>query len=449
MKVYKFGGASVRSAEGVRNLYDIVAAEKEKLFIVVSAMGKTTNALEKVTELFTEGDTHGAKQHLTASIDYHALICSELFGTRDGGSDIGNSECSLRNEECKSPESDGVCARMPPKVTLLFEELTTLVETGGGKPGEYDLWYDRIVSYGELISTAIIAEYLTMRGTAVKWIDIRDCFVTNERHREATVDIEASAPLLSATVSDNDIQLFISQGFIGASTMGETTTLGREGSDYSAAVAAYILDAESLTIWKDVEGILTADPKIFADAVYIPELTYLDAIELSYSGAQIIHPKTIKPLQNKNIPLFVKPFGEPYKSGSVIKAAISKEVDQPILILKSNQVLISIRPKDFSFVLEERFAEIFELFEKRGLKINLIQSSAVSLSMSIDNSRQLPVVAAELRRRDFHIVLNENMQLLTIRGYTQALYEKYGLGSDVFLTQKTRTTLRIVRCVPE
>lgn len=439
----------MRSADGVRNLHDIVAAENGKLFMIVSAMGKTTNALEKVAELFTEGDTRGAKESLAVSMEYHARICSELFGANGGHGAGGTEHGAAGGEKCTLPSGGGDCTYdMPPKVALMFEELTTLIETGGGRPEEYDLWYDRIVSYGELISTAIVSEYLTMRGLAAKWIDIRDCFVTDDRHRQATVDIGASAPLVLAAASNPDARLFISQGFIGADARGETTTLGREGSDYSAAVAANILDAESLTIWKDVEGILTADPKMFADAVYIPELTYLDAIELSYSGAQIIHPKTIKPLQNKHIPLFVRPFGEPSKPGSVIKDTTRKKIDQPILILKANQVLISIRPQDFSFVLEERFTEIFALLETCGIRINLIQSSAVNLSMSVDDSRRLPAVAAELRTRGFRVVFNGDMQLLTIRGYTQALYEKYGLGSDVYLMQKTRSTLRIVRCLP-
>ena len=420
MKVYKFGGASVRSAEGVRNLAGIVGMERGPLFVIVSAMGKTTNALETVTELFVAGDRQRAREALGNSRACHEEICEGLF---PGGG-------------------------LPQSVAGFFDGLEDIIDTAAPDPKEYDYWYDRIVSCGQLISTSIVAAYLEQSGMRTKWIDIRRCFVTDARHRDANVDIACSAPLLLGEVRDSGADIFVSQGFIGTDEAGQTTTLGREGSDYSAAVAANILDAESLTIWKDVRGVMNGDPKIFPDAVYIPELTYLDAIELAYGGAQIIHPKTIKPLQNKDIPLYVRSFAEPSAPGSVIRREMDGCIEVPILILKHDQVLLSIRPNDFSFVLEDRFSAIFSLLERHGVKINLIQSSAVNLSLSVDDSRHLPEVVEELRSCQFRVVYNNDMQLLTIRGYTTAMLEKYASGSDIYLTQKTRRTLRIVRRMP-
>lgn len=405
MEVYKFGGASVRNAAGVRNIAEIVAAARESVFVVVSAMGKMTNALEGVVERFMAGE----KADLSAIEEYHRDICDELFGP----------------------------GAMPERTRTFLSELEkTLAEKPQGM--DYDMWYDRIVSFGELISTSIVADFL-----GAKWIDARACFVTDSRHRDANVDLEATAPLLREAVGD--ARLCVTQGFIGASRQHETTTLGREGSDYSAAVVAYVLDAESLTIWKDVPGVMNADPKFFPYARLISELTYLDAIELAYSGAQIIHPKTIKPLQNKSIPLLVRPFGSPWEAGTVIRSEMSGWVDVPVMILKRKQVLISIRPRDFSFVLEERLAEIFALLAQSGVKANLIQSSAVNLSVCVDASRRLEEVVGRLSSEGFRVVYNEDMELLTIRGYTPALLEKYTSGEGIYLVQKTRRTLRVVR----
>ena len=406
MKVYKFGGASVRNANGVRNLAGIAADVQGGLCVVVSAMGKTTNALEKVVEQFMRGE----ESDLTEIRSYHEQICSELF--------------------------EGA---MPPRTASFLDELEKIV-VEGAQGGDYDYWYDRIVSYGELVSTSIVAEFIGAR-----WIDARRCFVTDNRHRDANVDLGATAPLLCAAVEG--ATMVVTQGFIGADRRGETTTLGREGSDYSAAVAAYVLDAESLTIWKDVPGVMNADPKFFPYARLISELTYLDAIELAYSGAQIIHPKTIKPLQNKAIPLHVKPFGSPWEAGTVIRSEMSAQIEMPVMILKRNQVLMSARPRDFSFVLEERLAEVFALFAECGVKVNLIQSSAVNLSMCVDNSRRLGEVVRRLAEEGFRVVYNDNVELLTVRGYTRELFEKHAAGDDIFLVQKTRRTFRVVRKV--
>ncbi len=415
MKVYKFGGASVRNADGVRNLRQIID-EEQNLFIIVSAMGKTTNALEKVFEGLQKGDKELSLEHIGNLRTYHAEIIDDLWH-----------------------EPKRLAA-----VDALFDELEQVATQTVYRPEDAELWYDTIVAYGELVSTTIISEYLNYAGVPNRWIDMRRCFVTEQRHKDAGVDIEASAPRLREAVAGGPENVFIGQGFIGGAPDGTTTTLGREGSDYSAAVAANILDAESMSVWKDVDGVLNADPKIFPDAVQIAELNYLDTIELAYSGAQIIHPKTIKPLQNKNIPLYVRPFGDKRKPGTVIRG-MSAPVDVPILILKKDQVLLTIRSRDFSFVLEEKFATIFSLLERFRIKTNLIHNSAVNLSLCVDNSWHIDEAVKALRESGFDVMKAENMELLTVRGYTDDLWRRYARGAQVFIRQATQSTVRIVR----
>ncbi len=407
----------MKDAHGVRNLAGIISGEGERLFVIVSAMGKTTNGLEKVLDAFYEGRRDDALALLQEITDYHDGIIADLWNSAD----------------------------IPAAIAGLYAELNGIVGHQDPRSREYEAWYDLIVGYGELMSTAIVSGYLASAGIANQWVDMRKVFVTNARHRDANIDMERSSVLLKDVVGTSDADIFIGQGFIGATADGQPTTIGREGSDYSAAVAGYILDADSVAIWKDVEGILNGDPKIFPDAEYIPELTYLDAIELAYNGAQIIHPKTIKPLQNKGIPLHVKCFLDKEKPGSVIKGKIAGEINIPILIIKRDQVLMSIRPHDFSFVLEERFAEIFALLEKYNAKVNLIQSSAVDLSISMDRSRYLDEIVGILNRNDYRASYNTGMELLTIRGYTPAQLAEYGDAPDVYLCQRTRKTLRVVR----
>ena len=415
MKVYKFGGASVRNADGVRNLHKIIGDE-EHLFIIVSAMGKTTNALERVFRGLQLGDREASAKEIAELRRYHDEIVADLW---------------------RKPTT-------LPAVEGLFTELEQIAAKSDYRSEEAELWYDTIVAYGELISTTIVSEFLNRVGIANRWIDMRRCFRTELRHKDATVDIEASAPLLRAEVESAPETVFVGQGFIGGAPDGTTTTLGREGSDYSAAVVANILRAESMSVWKDVDGILNADPKIFADAVKIDELNYLDTIELAYSGAQIIHPRTIKPLQNRNIPLYVRPFGDKRKPGTVIRG-MSAPVDVPILILKRDQVLLTIRSRDFSFVLEERFAAIFTLMERFRLKTNLIHNSAINLGICVDNSSHVDEAIAALREEGFDVMKIRDMELLTIRGYTPELLEKYAYGEEVFIRQSTQSTIRIVR----
>lgn len=415
MKVYKFGGASVRNADGVRNLRKIIDDERN-LFIVVSAMGKTTNALERVFEGVQRADPQCVAEQIASLEAYHAAIIEDLW------------------HGPKHLE----------RVDALFEEMKTVVSGSDYLPGDAELWYDRIVAYGELLSTTIISEYLNSAGVRNRWIDMRRCFLTEQRHKDAGVDIPASARRLKAALAACEEDIFVGQGFIGGAPDGTTTTLGREGSDYSAAVVAHILDAESMSVWKDVDGVLNADPKIFPDAVQIAELNYLDTIELAYSGAQIIHPKTIKPLQNKNIPLYVRPFGDKRKPGTVIRG-MSAHVEVPILILKRDQVLLTIRPRDFSFVLEEKFATVFSLLERYRIKANLIHNSAVNLSLCVDNSWHIDEAIEALRETGLDVMKAENMELLTVRGYTDELWRRYAEGQKVFIRQATQSTVRVVR----
>lgn len=414
MKVYKFGGASVKSADGVRNLRRIVDGE-ENLFIIVSAMGKTTNALESVFTHMQNRRKREAADEIKRIKEYHASIVDDLWG--------GHVEIE--------------------DVNRLFCELHDIAVDTVYRAADAELWYDTIVAYGELISTTIISEYLEFTGIRNRWIDMRAAFVTNQRHKDAYVNIKVSEPRLKAATENTGVGVFVGQGFIGAAPDGTTTTLGREGSDYSAAVAAYILDAESMSVWKDVDGVLNADPKIFKDAVKIDALNYLDTIELAYSGAQIIHPKTIKPLQNKNIPLYVRPFGDKSKPGTVINGE-AEHVTLPILIYKRNQVLLTIRSRDFSFVMEEKFAVIFSLLDRFRIKTNLINNSAVDLSLCVEYSWHIDELIKALNDENFSVEKIDDVELLTIRNYTDELYDRYASDQDLLVRQSNPASVRVV-----
>ena len=414
MKVYKFGGASVRTADGVRNLAHIVEGEQD-LFIIVSAMGKTTNALERVFTHMQNGRKEEANEEIKQVQAYHAEIIDNLWG-----------EPTNINE-----------------VTLLFGQLRNIVNDIVYRSADAELWYDTIVAYGELISTTIISKYLNHIGMRNRWIDMRTTLLTNQRHKDANVDIKASKHRLRAAIENTGVGVFVGQGFIGGAPDGTTTTLGREGSDYSAAVVANILSAESMSVWKDVEGVLNADPKIFKDAVKIDALNYLDTIELAYSGAQIIHPKTIKPLQNKNIPLYVRPFGDKTKPGTVINSE-AERVNIPIMIYKPNQVLLIIRSKDFSFVMEEQFSEIFSLLDSYRIKTHLINNSAVDLGLCVDASWHIDELIKALEEENFMVEKTEDVGLLTIRNYNSELYDRYVHGQQHIIRQVNPESVRVV-----
>ena len=416
MKVYKFGGASVRHAEGVRNLLNIVGDEKE-LFIIVSAMGKTTNALESVFDAMRKGDKAFCESKIEEIKAYHYTTIADLFGSVE-----------YRIEE----------------VDALFEALRKAVTTNEFERSRAEEWYDHIVAYGELISTTIVSKYLNKEGINNKWIDMRKCFHTQARHKDANVLIEQSATPLRLACAGAESRIFVGQGFIGSAPDGSTTTLGREGSDYSAAVVANILDAESMTVWKDVDGILNADPKIFPDAVKIDHFNYVDTIELAYSGAQIIHPKTIKPLQNKNIPLYVKPFGNKHAAGTEIDGKAST-FNTPIIILKYNQSFLRLRSRDLSFVLEEKFPIIFATLERFRIKTNLIHNTAVALGLCVEESWHLEEAAAALQAEGFDTEIIEKVELMTICHYNDELFEKYADKCNFIIRQTTTDTVRIVK----
>ena len=415
MKVYKFGGASVKDAAGVRNLLDIVRDEKE-LFIIVSAMGKTTNALEGVFQAMQQGDEALAMERIEQSQAYHRGIVDDLMGA-----DITIDQ-----------------------LDTLFEQLRNTVRNTRYRASEAELWYDTIVAFGELISTTIISNYLAGHGVANRWVDMRRAFLTEQRHKDANVNIEATEVRLKREIADSDVTIFVGQGFIGGAPDGTTTTLGREGSDYSAAIVANVLDAESMSVWKDVDGILNADPKIFPDARKIERLNYMDTIEMAYSGAQIIHPKTIKPLQQKNIPLYVRPFGNKHAKGSVITGDVER-VYEPIMILKSNQLLLKLHSRDLSFVLEEKFATVFTIFDSHRIRINLVHNSAVDLFMAVDASWHIDDAISELEGMGFDVEKRDDVEMVTIRYYNDELYHRYALDERIIIKQTTPHSLRLVR----
>ncbi len=407
MKVYKFGGASVKDAAGVRNLERIVRTAGGDLMVVVSAMGKTTNALERVVEFLDAGKEEQALNQWVDIIDYHVAIMKEL-GLQPG------SDIRLQGE-------------------IPFDPQLSLDEN-----------YDQVVSLGEIMSTQIIAVYLLKQGLSVEWWNMPKLLCTDHTWREAKVDNETSAATIRAGWERaKRPSIVVTQGFIGGTAEGKRTTLGREGSDYTAALLGNYLDAESVTIWKDVPGILNADPRLEPDTILIPSLRYQDAVELSYSGAQIIHPKTIRPLENKQIPLFVKPFGDPGAAGSKIAADGVGPIDVPVYIWRKNQILITMRAKDFAFVLEESLSEIFEIIHRHRLKVALIQSSAVTISVCVDNTRFVPEAIEELKQH-FNVTYNDHLSLLTIRGTTPEILERAKADRTIMLSQTTRRTARLV-----
>ena len=415
MKVYKFGGASVKDADGVRNLHNIVSGESD-LFIIVSAMGKTTNALEGVFEAMQQGNQALASERIDASYAYHRGIIDDLMG--------GDTTIE--------------------QVDLLFQQLRNTVRNTVYRNSDAELWYDTIVAFGELVSTTIISNYLNAHGVANQWIDMRRAFLTEQRHKDANVNLEATAVRLKREMENSGVSVYIGQGFIGGAPDGTTATLGREGSDYSAAIVANVLDAESMSVWKDVDGILNADPKIFPDAKKIDRLNYMDTIEMAYSGAQIIHPKTIKPLQQKNIPLYVRPFGNKHAAGSVITGDVER-VFEPIMIQKSNQVLLKLHSRDLSFVLEEKFAKVFTTFDSHRIRTNLVHNSAVDLYMAVDASWHIDDAISELIAEGFDVEKTEGVELVTIRYYNDDLYRRYAFDERIIIKQTTPHSLRFVR----
>lgn len=423
MNVYKFGGASIADAGRIKNVNNIIVASPERLIVVISALGKTTNELEKLLGFFLIADRVGMRETITNIEHNHLKIVSDLG----------------------LPSST---------IEPLLERLDDMIfgcSLGDRSAHDYDFWYDAIVSYGELLSSTIVCQYLCSQSVNSVLIDARGVLVTDNKHREANVDIELSKIRFIDTLSTlNDPKVLITQGFIGASKDGETTTLGREGSDYSAAIMAVIGESKALTIWKDVEGVLNADPRYYPKATLIEQLNYHDAVELAYSGAQIIHPKTIRPLYINNISLYVRSFVNPSSKGSVINGQRS-QIKVPITILKRDQILLTISPNDFSFVLEESFENIFMLANNYRQKVNMVQNSAVSITIVVDNSRYFDAFLESLRQV-YKVAYNEGLELVTVRGnfasqQAQSIIDEESRNCEIYLSQHTRRLVRIVRKV--
>jgi aspartate kinase len=417
MKVYKFGGASVRDAEGIRKLVEIVLEDLDNLVIVVSAFGKTTNALEKVLHAWL-AEENSYKDLLEDIYSTHLSVAEELFPS-------GNSANSAKS-----------------KIDVSFARLEEYLLSA--KKSEYDFEYDQVVSYGEVWSTLIVAAFLKYSGLNAEWIDIRGNLITDDRFRDANILWNESTSRIKSVFNFSGKDIYITQGFIGSTIAGQTTTLGREGSDYTAAILANILDAERVVVWKDVPGLLNADPKWLNDAEKLEEISYKEAVEMTFSGAKVIHPKTIKPLQNKNIPLHVKSFLVPGEKGTVIKADATLKKILPIFIKKENQILISIQPKDFSFVMGDNLSRVFHSFMVIGIKVNLVQASAVSINVCVDDERvKVDSLIADLKT-EFTAVYNETVEMLSIRHYTTEALERITKGREILLEQRTRSTVRFV-----
>lgn len=415
MIIYKFGGASVRSAEAIRNAARIVSSCKEDLIVVVSAFGKTTNALEDILNAWYADDDRRFNM-LSECRLYHTGILQELF---------------------KNPEEP-----LFGEVSGIFGNLLNKLET---KPsGNYDYDYDQLVSTGELLSTKIVSSCFNSLNIHNLWVDSVKWLITDETYREASVNWEQSLKEAGMNFKNGKFRVHVTQGFTGGSAGGKRTTLGREGSDYSAAILAHLLDASQVVVWKDVPGILTADPKLFSGYEMLPELSYKDAIELSFFGAKVIHPKTIKPLQNKNIPLYVKSFSNPGGPGTLIHETSDPGLTKPVYIIKKNQLLISLMPKDFSFVVEGTLSGIFASFFRHRIKVNLIQNSAINFSLCIDNPGKMIFELMDQLKPGFRILYNESLDLVTIRHYNDDAVEKMTRDREVLLEQRTRNTIRFV-----
>lgn len=415
MKVFKFGGASVNSPEAVRNMADIVRSySDDSLVVVVSAMGKTTNKLEQLVPGVRPASEHqGLLQEL---YNYHIEIINQLFP--DAHQDIYTAFNSL------------------------FAKLKQQVAQS---PTRYNFDYDQTVCFGELMSTMIISHYLKFIGLDNQWVDIRELIRTDNNYREGIVDFTATQRCLKQWWAEpRQTSLIVTQGFIAGNSDGYTTTLGREGSDYSASIISYCIDAESMTIWKDVPGFLNADPKYFSDTVKIEQIPYNEAIELAYYGASVIHPKTVKPIQNKNIQLHIKSFLTPDAPGSVIGPFETIQPLTPLYIIKNNQTLLSVLPKDFSFIAEDNLQTIFATLSQLNIRVNMMQNSALSFSLCIDDNEML---LSQLRQRlspQFRLRYNLGLQLITIRYYTQDIIDRIVGNSTILLQQRSRNTTQLI-----
>lgn len=415
-KVFKFGGASVKDADAIRNVANILKNySKGKTIVVVSAMGKTTNALEKIVEAYSKktGDAFALLEEVKQA---HYQVAMELFGA-------DHSIFSLLNDT--------------------FVEIEWIIEED--QQDGYDYVYDQIVSIGEMASTRMLAAFLTHQDQSAAWLDARDVIRTDDTFREGRVDWDTTASLCQQKIPSlfEKNNLVVTQGFIGGTQENFTTTLGREGSDYSAAIFAYQMNAESLSIWKDVPGILTGDPRLFENVQKLDRLSYKEAIEMTYYGAKVIHPKTIKPLENKNIPLYVKSFIDPKGEGTLISTDVNITYP-PVVVVEPKQVLLHISTRDFSFVTERHLGVLFQHFDKYRIKINMMQNMAISFTVCVtERSERLALLIAELEK-EFKLVVDRNLELITVRHYTDEIVKTLSSGKIILFEEYIRGTMSMV-----
>lgn len=414
MRIFKFGGASVKDADGVKNVYDVLQkVGSEDVLVVISAMGKTTNALEIVIKNYFDksNEFHASLQEVRK---YHNQILLELFDDE---------------------EHDVFFA-----VNSHFADLEYFLRSN--KSPNYNFVYDQVISFGEIVSTTIVSHYFNHQGLKNNWLDVRNFIKTDATYRDANVDWDQTQKLISKGVKKKTLN--ITQGFLGSDENNFTTTLGREGSDYTAAIFAYCLSAESVTIWKDVPGVMNADPRYFENAILLNQISYREAIELAFYGATVIHPKTLQPLQKKEIPLFVKSFINPLLPGTSVSKGEDLNPKTSCFIIKKNQLLISLSAIDFSFIMEENISEIFGLLHKYKIKVSLIQNTAISFSVCIEdkfgNFNELKTILS----KKFKVSYNENVSLYTIRHFTKEASEMVEKDKEVLLKQISRETLQIV-----
>ena len=416
MLVFKFGGASVKDAAGVTNLAQIVKRYSgEQVIIVVSAMGKTTNALEELAKAYhkSSDDVHNLYENIK---QYHYGIMHQLFDDNHAVFD---------------------------EVANTFVEIDWMLED---EPQDtYDFIYDQLVSVGELLSTRIVNACLNQQQVNSRWLDVRGYIHTDNTYREGLVDWDKTCAAIQRDIPAMlNKSIVVTQGFLGGTSENFTTTLGREGSDYTASILASCLQAQSVTTWKDVPGVLNADPKYFADTVKFDELSYTEAIEMTYYGATVIHPKTIKPLQNAGIPLLVKSFNDPEASGTIISNYGKPTFAKAVMIVKYNQVLLSLSAKDYSFISETHLSEIYQLFASNKVKINVVQTSALSLSLCFDRDNDKFEKLINLLKPNYNLKYNQQLYLLTLRHYTTSLLNQLIDGKDVYLEQISRNTAQVV-----
>jgi len=413
MKVFKFGGASVKNANAVKNVAQILNGYNDNLVVVISAMGKTTNLMESLVKAYFNNED--VKNEIFNQFKvFHTEICNELF----------NGEGT------------------PKLINLLFSELENRLNKTPSL--DFNFEYDQIVGFGEMVSTQIVSEYLNSTELKNSWVDIRTCLRTDDKFRDASVNWTLTGKLVQQVFNFENEKLYVTQGFLGSTTSNITTTLGREGSDFTAAILGNILNADDVSIWKDVPGVLNADPKIMEDAIKIDELSYREAIEMSYSGAQIIHPKTMKPLHNKGIPLLVKSFFSPKEDGTVIHQVDHKLQLQPVFIVKENQVLITISPIDFSFISIEDINAIVNIIHKNRIKINLIQQSAIDFNIVVDFPETDLNLVLESLSKNYIARYNTGLTLHTIRHFNENVLQKMKKNGKIYLEQNSRRTARLL-----